>query len=817
MSVAPSCLLRRAVRVSSCGLIVLLFFAASTQASTTVTGDDDRTSPLVIEPSGTGTVHDAQNMVMFIQKMPVTKTVNRVTLGDIGLDPGCTYTGPVLKLFIRQHPTGQIGTETSSLYWEGNALEEIAADTDLEPRTWRTEPITFVKGRGYSFWVQGTINGCNSYKVRSWPHNHSQVNAGDERCDRVVGNSFRMWHESGQNDAVPCPYNSVPENFDLGMPEGWLSVNQSWGSSYVETTEFFEHGPEPPQPACPYPLGDYGGFAERWRSAVWNSDWGEYVCLWDQRYPDWLSPSSPFYPNDPADGWYYGLGWTNPTSDWPRDMYVKLDLDEDELAAHYRPNLYFDSSEKWRPLDLDQFFDERDATNEFLHRLCQPLVGGPPGPPEWTCAPAGSPDALTDFNDPDGYLKINGLDASEPEDYQSPNEACTTDGLYDCNGGTISAQYYYVSAPIGDIDYRYIGYWAFYRYNHFLDGASDFDHEGDWEGLAVAPSYERPGTFDFASFSAHTHWWSYLRDTLGCDDGDWWDTCGTDTDRYGAHLRSYVANGTHANYPTSCSEVIPALTCEQPDGSTPERGYDGARGWGNNWPYVAESVALRPFPALGTGRWVDWLGHWGGTRTQSGSASPDSPGNQAHYLEPWDQCGDNGEYCPTAARSNRPPRRASPAPTACRSWFGPNITAVSCDTRRIKQAVRRRQLGRPGTARAALVQRGTTAARTKRHRRRIGRAPGLVQILSKPLSHGDSLRLSGRASQANIVLVRYRLRGHSYEATFKNVPLRPGRPATLRVTRRSIRLQVGRGGTRSPNRVVRLRNRTPSEGRNANP
>jgi hypothetical protein len=87
MSVAPSCLLRRAVRVSSCGLIVLLFFAASTQASTTVTGDDDRTSPLVIEPSGTGTVHDAQNMVMFIQKMPVTKTVNRVTLGDIGLDP----------------------------------------------------------------------------------------------------------------------------------------------------------------------------------------------------------------------------------------------------------------------------------------------------------------------------------------------------------------------------------------------------------------------------------------------------------------------------------------------------------------------------------------------------------------------------------------------------------------------------------------------------------------------------------------------------------------------------------------------------------
>jgi hypothetical protein len=195
-----------------------------------------------------------------------------------------------------------------------------------------------------------------------------------------------------------------------------------------------------------------------------------------------------------------------------------------------------------------------------------------------------------------------------------------------------------------------------------------------------------------------------------------------------------------------CPEVVPALTCDQPDGSTPERGYDGARGWGNNWPYAADSVALRAFPTLGTGQWVDWLGHWGGTRNQSGSASPDSPGNQGHYLEPWDQCGENGEYCPAAARNNRRRRPTSPAPTACRSWFGPHIAAVSCDARRMKRAVRKRQLGRPGTARAALAQRGTTSARMKGHRRRIGRAPGLVQVLSKPLSRGDRLRLSGRAS-----------------------------------------------------------------------
>lgn len=757
-----------------------MFSVPSAQASTTVTGDNDRTSPLVIEPSGTGTVHNASNMVMFIQRMPVTKTVNRITLGDIGLDPGCTYTGPVLRLFIRQHPTGQIGTETSSLYWEGNALEEIAADTDLEPRTWRTEPITFVKGRGYSFWVQGTINGCNSYKLRSWPHNHPQVNTGQERCDRVLGSSFRMWHEAGQSDAVPCPYDLVPGNFDSGMPEGWLSVTQSWGSSYVETKEFYEQGAEPPQPTCPYPLGEYGGIAQRWRSALWSSNWGEYVCLWDQRYPDWVSPSSPFYPNDPDDGWYYGPGWMNPAADWPRDMYLKLDLDEDELAAWYKPNLYFDSSEKWRPLDIDQFFDERDDTGGFLHQLCYPLPGGP-GPPPRVCGPIGSPGELMENNVSDAELKINGDTAEGDDDYQSPNEACTTDGLYDCNGGSISTLYDYVSQPLADSEYRYIGYWAFYRFNDFAELVSG-DHEGDWEGLALAPSYDRPGTFDFASFSSHGPWYSYLRDTLSCADAVFSPyTCGSEEDKYFSHVRTYVANGTHANYPASC-----ANSCGRGSGIVPETDYDGQRGWGHNFNYQGlHPSGTRAFPAADGTHWVNWMGEWGV------GGSPTSPGQQQQFLDPWTACG-WGQECPQpdAARNRdsggRQASRASlPAtpPNRCRRWFGPMVVAVACDAAGLRRTIRAGRIGRDGTLRLQIRRRAAIAARREPGLAASSRA--LAQVVGQPLTVGDSLLVRKASSSRVALLVRFRSRERLYEARFT--------PRQVQGTRLRVHIQAAEG------------------------
>ena len=68
------------------------------RGATTVTGADDRSSPLVIQPSGAGQVDQTYYVLLFIQKMPVTKTVNRITLGDIGVGPDCVGTG--LRLYV---------------------------------------------------------------------------------------------------------------------------------------------------------------------------------------------------------------------------------------------------------------------------------------------------------------------------------------------------------------------------------------------------------------------------------------------------------------------------------------------------------------------------------------------------------------------------------------------------------------------------------------------------------------------------------------------------------------------------------------------
>jgi hypothetical protein len=78
-----------------CGLLVVVValfgLAAPAGAVTTVSGDGDSNAPLVIDPSSDPT--DALTLEMwlaggktvaFLQRMPVTKVIDEVTIGDIG-------------------------------------------------------------------------------------------------------------------------------------------------------------------------------------------------------------------------------------------------------------------------------------------------------------------------------------------------------------------------------------------------------------------------------------------------------------------------------------------------------------------------------------------------------------------------------------------------------------------------------------------------------------------------------------------------------------------------------------------------------------
>lgn len=792
------------------GAAVIAVMGGNARADTVVTGAANPVGPLVIEPD-TGARVDTGQMLFFIQEMPTTKTVNRITLGDLAMTPGCKIASPTYNLTVRQHPSGAMGTSTSTGNWEANPLESLVFDADLEQRTWRMTPVTFRKGYGYSFWVKGNYTACQTPEVRSWTHNEPKVNAGANRCDLVIASRWRMWHEAGQSDAVACGYpDTVPVNFDPSMPPGWLSVySGSSPNNYVDVRS--KHVSDP-VPTCSG--SDYGAKAIEWRPKPDSPTyWKEYVCVWgaSSQFPDYLDPSNPFYPQNPDDGWYYGFGYYSIKPGGPRDLYVKLELDEAELAASFKPSLLFDSSEKWRPLNLETFFAEHDALSSApLHRRCQPLPA-PPGTPVSDisydgatpiayCPAIESLDDLTDYSGADAYLDSHGYGVSDESDYRSPDSACNVNGIWDCNGGTQSALYYYVSEPLTEFDYRYIGYWAFYRFNHFSDGLDMFEHEGDWEGLAVAPSYVRPDTFDFVSFSAHEHWWSYLRDTLECDDDLFSPAdCGTESAPAHSHVMSYVANGSHANYPSKCSETVPLVTCSQPDESTPERGHDGAKAWGHNAPYHApDPNGLIAVPELEDGQWIDWPGKWG-------PVTVDSPAYQDTFLSPWDQCGEDDEQCPPFAASVRRKDRPAPRPavTSCGNWFGPSVAVVACDAPELRRAARRKTLGRAGKARAAL--RPPAAAATRRERYRIGTAPGLVQVVGQPLVDGTRLRLVGRASQANTVQVRFApARGQLHEATFQDVQLTHARPATVRVDRGRVSLISG-GRTYAPSTVRKLK------------
>lgn len=49
-------------------------------------------------------------------------------------------------------------------------------------------------------------------------------------------------------------------------------------------------------------------------------------------------------------------------------------FDDRQMAIRFRPRLFFDGSEKFRPLDVRTFVSERNAAGEPVHRLCNPVL-----------------------------------------------------------------------------------------------------------------------------------------------------------------------------------------------------------------------------------------------------------------------------------------------------------------------------------------------------------------------------------------------------------------------------------------------------------
>ncbi len=643
---------------------------------------------------------------------------------------------------------------------------------------------------------------------------------------------------------IPGPvmsYDNVPY-----PASAWYGRWTAMGNNYFESSTWLE---DPIPPFCPRPRTFYtrpletpAGFSRTLSSEEWEQegDYGEvhHCRITNGFLTGFATPAGPMRPwtaADPAtpDGVLDVTQLGDPAPAPPPPLGgVYDDLCEhlssgdfpqaDELLAHpcdrglaemFRPKLLFDTSEHWRPLDVDGFFGERNGTTP-MHTVCD-------SPTQCT--------GLSDASDLDGhdsssYIDVEGalggnlgpFTYKDPEYYLTPTFACWTDVLQDCDSGSASANYYTVSPPSTVGGYRYIDYWNYYRVNYFggAEIANEYNHQSDWEAVSVAPSRTRWQSFDFASFSQHDGpFKSYLRENLRCDDPGSPDTstCGTDAEPTGTRVLSYVANGSHANYPRRCSEHIAYVSCQQEGTDAfaggfplPERGHDGAQPWGNN----DDMTSLKEMPAPGDGRPYDWSrfpGHWGVPDAPDWSEGPISPMLQPHATNPLhNSCARDQDLCALASAVGARPRSSASRQEqylkqlgSCSTWFGADVQAALCAPSSLGTALRRAGLGRPGQVRllpSRAVAGAARSVRAARARSTAQTAPGLAQRVGAPMRPGAQLVLQGRVPAEASLLVRVADGKRVWKLNFavpahaRNATLAVGRQGGARLMLRSGRI-----------------------------
>lgn len=465
-------------------------------------------------------------------------------------------------------------------------------------------------------------------------------------------------------------------------------------------------------------------------------------------------------------------------------------------AAKFRPNLYFDSSERWRPLNVDRFLSE--TSNGFArHAVCGEF-----------CFQVASAGDLNLARVGDAYIDIDG-DYSEngESDYHSPDAACNQDGAQDCTSGPASTIYYQVAGPSPG-GYTYVDYWWFYRFNHF-SSTLGHNHEGDWEGITVAPSRNDPDTFDFATFSQHGTWYSYLRATLRCDGGEP-GSCGQAEDPQGTRVSVFPANGSHANYGSTCSEFVSGNCWQHTTPPLPERGHDGARPWGNN----DDPSSLEKLPVPGSNAWVDWPGSWGDPGEGSRVSSPGN--QQPHFGAPWQsvECAESGCATPSSrerqsarsisARLSLTPvagvaatgsraRAFLPSSKYCANWFGGGVAAVLCDAQGLSRAVDH-----------GFVD---TSPQRVFAGRKAATGNGVAQAVGRPLRVGERLRVLSGLRPGRVLFVRAIAENQVVDVRFSSArPTGAGEVTVRRGAKRPfVEFRKLDGSRLQPDQVVRRR------------
>ena len=419
------------------------------------------------------------------------------------------------------------------------------------------------------------------------------------------------------------------------------------------------------------------------------------------------------------------------------------------LATRFRPYLFLDGTELWRPLDVDSMLAEG------WHRVCST-------PTERDCPTIAGAAALKREGVVSGgtrpFLRIDGLDGVDARLFRSLVQGCRR---VECAPERI---YYHASQ---DADYIYLDYWWYLRFND-SPGPTKYDHQSDWEGVVVAVDRRDLSTFAWVGFAEHDGIWRYLRATLSCDGVEVQGSCGTEDARFGHRVNVFVANGTHAAYPASCDPKSHApipylgLSCRQVATRgpgilgfhVPEASFDGTAPWALN----IRASALTPL-----GPWASWPGRW------DPRDNVKSPADQGRFRDPRRA---SDTRCPPDACAYVPPHGFE---RACKGWFGLDAVATACDADVVASGASGAGLLRISRGVIDLTASLDPALETIQGQD----VPGLAQLLGGPLLDREELVVSGTAGPDTELYVRASRADTLYEARFVDLGLESGGRAAV--------------------------------------
>lgn len=293
---------------------------AAAGAAPRVSGTGDLTSPLVIEPTDSPVGIDVPASVgltvAYIGRMPVTKTVSQVTIGDLGMPSGCMMaTTRQLGIVEFDDPGATMPSRNPNRSVGGSTV--AASIPAVAGRvTWTIPPTTFKAGRAYQFTL-GFGSGCSMVRQVTYQPGPGEKIGGTAQCSAGPWDTSRsgsdagrrMWHQNGVADGT-CV--SGPNNFfDPSMPTGWL-VTSSWQNGERVLPAYNQLTP-PASNSCGVFEWRAGARMVFWRNSPGQPGRTDWVCMWPQYAPLGDVPSL---------GWFYGAPWRDGA---PRDAYLRLD------------------------------------------------------------------------------------------------------------------------------------------------------------------------------------------------------------------------------------------------------------------------------------------------------------------------------------------------------------------------------------------------------------------------------------------------------------------------------------------------------------